>query len=157
MKTVIQRNLDLTKVYSLEGVSYIPLIEGGGTCCDNCGKLISNIAHLKSEGKSFYVGLDCMDTLLQQSETVLNWNDQYKYNWIFKAAIQKAKSTRTKIMKLKKEYKENLIVRLVEFADQFGFSYEKKCEKYGSSPLGWDYRYDNEFKELTLNYVKDLI
>jgi hypothetical protein len=155
MKNVIQRNLDLSKFYSLEGVTYTPLIDGNGTCCDNCGKPISNIAHLKADNKSYYVGLDCMETLLQQSQNIISWDDQYKYNWIYKAAIQKAKSTRAKIVKLKKQYGDGLIVTLVKFKDNFGFRYEKKCEKYGSSPLGYDYRYELEFFDITFNYVKD--
>jgi hypothetical protein len=157
MKTIIQRNLDLSKVYTLEGISYVSLVDGGGTCCDNCGKPISNIAELKSEEKHYYVGLDCMDTILEQSQNVMSWDDQYKYNWIYKAAIQKAKSTRAKILKLKKQYGDNLIVTMVEFKDKFGFSYDKKDERWGTSPLGFDYRYENEFKEITTSYTKDLV
>ena len=155
MKAVIQRNLDLSKVYQLEGISYVPLIDGGGTCCDNCNKPISNIAHLKCESKNYYVGLDCMDTILEQSENVLSWDDQYKYNWIIKAAVQKAKSTRAKILKLQKKH-SSLSVQLVEFEDNFGFRYEYQRGQY-SEPLGWDFTYDNEFKEMTLKYVDGLI
>jgi hypothetical protein len=157
MKTVIQRNLDLSKVYTLEGINYISLIDGGGTCCDNCNKLISNIAELKCDRKSYYVGLDCMDTILQQSQTVLSWDDQFKYNWVFKAAIQKAKSIRAKILKLQKKHGDKLIVTLTEFPDKFGFSFDVKDEKWGTSPLGWDYGFDNDFKEITLGYVAGLI
>lgn len=157
MKRIIQRNLNLSLVYTLEGISYISILDGNGTCCENCGKPISNIAHLKSEGKSYYVGLDCMDTLLEQSKNILSSDDIFKYNWVYKSAIQKAKSTRSKILKLRKKY-PTLKVNFVEFEDSFGFSYEAPDEKTGyTNPLGWDYTYNNEFKELTLNYIKDLL
>jgi len=153
MKTVIQRQMDLSKVYKLEGIQYISILDGGCTC-DNCGKLIANIATLESEGKRYSVGLDCLETLLQQSETVLNWDDQYKFNWIYKAAIQKAKSTRAKITKLKKEY-PSLVVELSEFEDRFGFRYSRTKNGHWD-PLGFDFTYQNEFKELTLGYLQGL-
>lgn len=39
-------------------------MEGNATVCDNCGAIISNIAHIKTpENKHFYVGMDCAETL----------------------------------------------------------------------------------------------
>ena len=157
MKAVIQRNLDLSKVYELIGVRYESLIDGSGTTCSNCGKPISNIADISNDGNHYSVGLDCMDTILQQSQTVMSWSDSFKYNFVMKAAIQRSKSVRAKILKLQKKHGESLIVTLVEFTDCFGFNFELKCAKWGTSPLGWDYTYDNEFKAITLQYVKGLI
>ena len=44
-----------------------PYWEGGGTCCANCGKLISRIATVKSDKGTFEVGFDCLETLLQNN------------------------------------------------------------------------------------------
>ena len=156
MKAIIQRNLDLSKVYELAGVSYQSIEDGGGHSCDNCGKIITNIAQLKCEGKSYYVGLDCMDTLLEQSQNVLSWDDQFKYNWVYKAAIQKAKSLRAKILKGVKKY-PSYTVKQVEGVGKDGKEWYGFRFNNGNEPLGWDYTYDIEFKELTLSYVKGLI
>jgi len=53
--------------YELIGVSYVALIDSIGTCCDNCGRLISNIATIKHEdGTNYTIGLDCSKTLLSK-------------------------------------------------------------------------------------------
>ncbi len=65
MKAIIQRALPLTEKYGLVDKKYIPLVESCGTCCDNCGQLIANIATVRSEsGLLFTIGFDCLETLL---------------------------------------------------------------------------------------------
>jgi hypothetical protein len=64
-KKIIQRQMSLETKYILTGKKYIPVLDGGGCGCDNCGKLIANIATVKNEdGKSFNIGFDCLETFL---------------------------------------------------------------------------------------------
>lgn len=50
--------------YEKISTTYIPLIEGQGACCDNCGRLIANIVRVKHEGGEYYtIGQDCAKTL----------------------------------------------------------------------------------------------
>lgn len=64
-KNIIQRNLPLNIKYNLIDKKYISLIDGSGCTCDNCGKLIANIATVKSEtGVTYNVGFDCLETFL---------------------------------------------------------------------------------------------
>lgn len=48
-KAIIQRALPLTDTYKVHSFSYVSLIDGQGTCCENCGKLISNMVTLKNQ------------------------------------------------------------------------------------------------------------
>ncbi len=65
MKNIIQRHLPLNIKYFVTYKKYIPLSEGYGQCCDNCGQLIANIATVKNEdGKVFNIGFDCLETIL---------------------------------------------------------------------------------------------
>ena len=65
MKTIIQRNLPLDTKYSLIDKHYSSLIDGNGTICENCGRLIANIATVKSgNGKVYNIGFDCLETFL---------------------------------------------------------------------------------------------
>lgn len=55
--------------YGLVNYSYVPLSESFGTCCDNCGKLIANIATIKNDiSQTFTVGLDCAKTILGKTD-----------------------------------------------------------------------------------------
>jgi len=65
MKTITQRNLPLDTKYVVVDKKYIPVLEGGGACCDNCGRLIANIATVKNETSDiYYIGFDCLETIL---------------------------------------------------------------------------------------------
>lgn len=65
MKTITKRNLPLNVKYVVSDKKYIPLVEGMGLCCDNCGKLIANIATVINEnGFTYSIGFDCLETLL---------------------------------------------------------------------------------------------
>lgn len=64
-KKIIERNLKFTDTYIYVSTRRGNLIDGDGTCCDNCGKLISNICNVvrRSDNKNFYIGTDCAETL----------------------------------------------------------------------------------------------
>ncbi len=66
MKAILQRKLALNITYNVIDKKYIPIEQGlGAYCCDNCGKLIANIATVKNtNGESFNIGFDCLETLL---------------------------------------------------------------------------------------------
>jgi hypothetical protein len=150
-KTIIQRNLDLSKSYTLEGVMYSSIEDGNVQSCDNCGKLICNIAHIKTQGKSYYIGLDCLDTILESNKRLISDNDYIEYIFGDKPAIQKAKGLRTKILNYSKKYPEFVAI-FKEFKDSFGFSFDQPT----GPRLGWDYTFNLKYKDLTLNYIKNL-
>lgn len=153
MKNIIQRALDLSKQYELISVSYCSIEDGGGQSCENCGKLITNVATIKSD-KFYQIGLDCLDTILENNQRIISDEDYLKYQYSDKPAIAKAKALRAKILKYSKQY-PNFTAVFKEFKDRqgndsMGFSYEN-----GEGPrLGWDYTFNPTYKELTLNYVK---
>ena len=64
MKAIIQRALPLNVRYAVIDKKYIPLSEGFGCACANCGKPIANIATVKSENGTYYIGFDCLETFL---------------------------------------------------------------------------------------------
>jgi len=84
MKTIIKRNLALDTKYVVIDKKYIPIENGCGLGCDNCGKLIANIATVKNEnGEMFSIGFDCMETLLINN-SLLSTNDIVEYERIKK-------------------------------------------------------------------------
>lgn len=100
MKTIIERNLPLTEKYFLVDKKYIPLVESFGTCCDNCGQLIANIATVKSEsGKVFTIGFDCLETLLINN-SLLSSGDVAEY--------EKARAQLPKIIRASKKLSETI-------------------------------------------------
>jgi hypothetical protein len=100
MKAIIERALPLNEKYTLLDKKYIPLIESFGTCCDNCGKLISNIATVRSEsGKVFTIGFDCLETLLINN-SLLSTGDIAEY--------EKARVQIPKVIRAAKKLKETI-------------------------------------------------
>lgn len=100
MKTIIERQLSLDVKYILIDKKYIPLTEGYGYTCDNCGKLIANIATVKNtEGKSFNIGFDCLETILINN-SLLSTNDIKEY--------ELAKAMIPKIIRFSKTIKEQV-------------------------------------------------
>lgn len=84
MKAIIKRNLSLDTKYTVIDKKYIPLENGGGYCCDNCNKLIANIATIKNEiGETFYIGFDCLETLLINNN-LLSGSDVKEYEIVKK-------------------------------------------------------------------------
>jgi hypothetical protein len=173
-KKVIQRNLPLDQKYLLIGVSYLSVENGGGHSCDNCGKLITNIANIQNDHKkNYYIGLDCLDSILENNN-LLEHESYARYIFSDKPAIAKAKSLRAKILNAtKKDSTFKATMYAPEGKDYFGFSYTclktktwvydreakdfKDVEPYlEEDRLGFDYRFDVKYKELTLNYIKGL-
>lgn len=152
-KRIIQRALPLDVKYSIIGVSYLSLEDGGGCSCDNCGKLITNMASVKSDKGSYTIGLDCLDTVLLNNN-LLNSEDYLQYLYSDKPAISKAKSLRSKILK-KSKSDPNFKATFKELKDGFGFYFETTINGR-FDPQGWDYTFNSDYKELTLNYVKGL-
>lgn len=173
-KQIIQRALPLNVKYFLVGTTYQSIEDGGGCSCDNCGKLITNVATIRNEsGNSYAIGLDCLDTILENTKLLDN-ESYFKYQYSDKPAIAKAKSLRAKILKnLKKD--ASFKAKLYDPADKdyFGFSFSvtkiknyrynevtkelDKVEPYEfKEPAGFDYTFSSEYKELTLNYIKGL-
>lgn len=64
IKQIIKRNLPLNVKYTCIDKKYIPLVDGCGCTCDNCGRLIANIATVKSVNGTFNIGFDCLETFL---------------------------------------------------------------------------------------------
>ena len=64
-KQVNRYNLPLDHKYRIIGFDYCgSILDGGGSTCDNCNRIIVNIATVETEeGKRFDVGLDCAETL----------------------------------------------------------------------------------------------
>lgn len=156
MKKVIQRTLPLNVKYQLISVSYLSIEDGGGCNCDNCGRLITNIAHIKGDD-SYCVGLDCLESIIINNG-LLDVESHFQYMQSDKPAFAKAKSLRAKILK-KVKTDSNFSAKLHEFANGFGFSFSSKRIISGqqyNEPLGWDYSFDLKYKDLTLNYVKDI-
>lgn len=61
------KNLPTGK-YSLIGSTYVSLIDGEGTCCANCGRLIAELVTVKNEDQNrhFIIGKDCAKSLLAE-------------------------------------------------------------------------------------------
>lgn len=95
MKKIIQRSLPTDVTYELIESFYSPLIDGG-TCCENCGRPISNIAKVKSKYGTFYVGMDC-------AETLGGIGNSLNFEYVHKARFAQAKQAVSRINKLIKD------------------------------------------------------
>jgi len=144
VKRLLQRALPLKEIYTITGYNYIPLIDGEGTCCDNCGKLIANMVYLKdSKNKTHTVGNDCAKTLTFASA------DLFKLETEINNAFNEGKTLRTKIVSHLK--KENITG---------AYAWENtKYEKYivfmvkrGGTSMQRLY-----YPEISLRYVEDLL
>ncbi len=100
MKQIIKRNLSLTTQYTVIDKKYIPLENSIGYCCDNCGKLIANIATVRDEkNEVFNIGFDCLETLLINN-SLLSTHDIQEY--------EKVKKMIPKILRFAKSLKETI-------------------------------------------------
>ncbi len=99
MKKIIERSIPLNVTYTLTNKRYGSIIDGNGCTCDNCGKLIANIATIKNAGTSYNIGFDCLDTILENN-AILSNVDIKDYR-AYKASL-------SKVMKLIKRIKEVL-------------------------------------------------
>lgn len=73
MKKIIGK-LPVNVKYNVVNIDYKPKDAIDYTICDNCGKIISNIAIMEDEDKKrFSVGLDCASTMqLYQNNEIFN-------------------------------------------------------------------------------------
>ena len=101
MKTIVNRKLDLTVKYILTDKKYIPIEQSAGAyCCENCGKLIANIATIKNpEDQTFNIGFDCLETILINNN-LLSGFDLVEY--------EKVKKMIPKVLRFSKTIKETL-------------------------------------------------
>lgn len=74
-KQINRYNLPLDHKYRIVGFDCGgSLLDGGGTVCENCNRLIVNIATVENEsGKRYSVGCDCAETL-----SLVDCNDFWK-------------------------------------------------------------------------------
>lgn len=57
-------NLSHDTTYKVISSNYLSILDGGGTSCDNCNKLITTTVEIEdASGKQFTVGADCALTL----------------------------------------------------------------------------------------------
>ena len=140
MKTIIQRALPLTDVYKIHSFHYVSILEGGGGCCENCGKLIANIVTLENQhGVKFIVGSDCAETL-----TI----DKSKMFFEVAPAFKEGKALRTKILNaLKKTTQRDKIVRVY-------ISNDYLMMKRGDGSNIWQ---KMNYPDISINYIKDLL
>jgi hypothetical protein len=119
MKQIIQRNLPLNVKYILTDKKYIPLeVSIGAYCCDNCGKLIANIATVKNDlGNSYNIGFDCLETILINN-SLLSTNDVKEY--------QRIKSMIPKVLRFSKTIKETAILNRENNLTLTGLKFEKQ-------------------------------
>ena len=123
MKAIIERNLSLNVKYVLIDKKYIPLENGFGTCCDNCGKLIANIATVRNEpGNVYNIGFDCLETILINN-SLLSKHDVAEY--------EKVKKMIPKVLRFAKSLKET--IQLNNGLD--GFKFERPTDYFLDS--GW--------------------
>lgn len=95
-KRIIQRALPLSQKYTLISTNYISLVDGYGCACDNCGKLIANMATVKGDDNKYYtIGLDCLETFLINNNILDGKSiEQFK---IVKKSLPKVVSVREQI------------------------------------------------------------
>jgi len=99
MKNIIERKLPLNTIYTLTDKKYISLLDGMGCTCDNCGKMIANIATVSNGERSYNISFDCLDTILLNN-CILSDMDIVEY--------QSYKAGLSKIMKFIKHLKDVL-------------------------------------------------
>ena len=144
MKTIITRALPLNTKYILVDKMYIPLEQSGGAyCCDNCGKLIANIATVKNEaGKSFNIGFDCFETILINN-SLLSTGDVLEY--------EAAKKMIPKILRFAKTVKETLLLNSNPIT---GLFFEKPVSVYSMEYHTFYWLHNNLHKSRNNDYVK---
>lgn len=87
MKNIIERKLPLDRTYTLLDKQYVSLESGFGCICDNCGRLIANIATISDNTCTYSIGFDCLDTILTNN-MILSKEDIADYV-AYKVALSK--------------------------------------------------------------------
>jgi len=145
--------LDTTKIYTLVDKKHIPLEQSAGAyCCDNCGKLIANIAVLKHNTDIFNVGMDCLENILKNN-LILSQTDIKD--------IEAYKKMIPKVLRFAKQLKE--LIQLNNGLD--GFKFEKPTIFAGD---GWitywllkgnqkPYNTNVKIKDMDFNFLTDTL
>jgi hypothetical protein len=93
-------SLPLNTQYHVIDKKYIPLMDGYGLTCDNCGKLIANIATVTNdENKTYQIGFDCLENILINN-SLISQSDVLDY--------EKVKAMIPKIIRFSKVIKEQM-------------------------------------------------
>jgi hypothetical protein len=150
-KKHIQRNLPIDTSYKLIE-SYYSSIEESGCSCDNCGRLISNIAVVQDtkRGVQYNVGMDCAGTLT-------GIKGDFNYEWLHKIYFNEAKSARAAVMKMIKRGATEVTAKT--FAAGEGFYKEEGAGMWSTN--GDDVRQHRNWKQYPasswLKYVYPMI
>jgi hypothetical protein len=121
--------------YKINSINYLPC--ECATVCDNCGKIISNIANISNEnGKTFSVGLDCADTM-----SCYNNNEEHQLLEHKKILARRAKFVKW----FKTEYKSHFI------RDNNIWFYKSMQTEWQSF---WTYRMPLDFFRNTYPYLQ---
>lgn len=96
-KRIIKRHLPLDVKYTCVDKTYLSLVDGNGTCCDNCGQLIANIATVKSVNGTYTIGFDCLETFLLNNNLLEGFSAE---------DLQDAKKTIAFVLRFSKHIKE---------------------------------------------------
>lgn len=99
-KRVSQKNVPLNQQYILVGSFYQSMEDGGGCICENCGRIITNVATIQgvTDGRQYSIGMDC-------AETITSIRDGIEFIFA-KGSFSQAKSARATILKAIKKSKE---------------------------------------------------
>lgn len=151
MKTIIQRNLPLNVKYTVIDRKYIPVLEGGGSVCDNCGKLIANIATVKSVNGTFNIGFDCMETFLLNNQILEGFNIEEH---------ERIKKMIPKAIRLSKQVKD--FISLNKGLNVSGLEFERST--YETDWITWYYtgnfrKYNTniKLKDVDFDFIVDTI
>lgn len=141
MKAIIQRALPLTDTYTVFSFAYVPLMDGIGTCCENCGKLISNMVTLENQkGEKFVVGNDCADTLTIDKSAMM---------FTVNPAFNEGKGLRAKLLK---HFKNNAINGAYIYICNEGNQFLVMQISRGGTAMQRIY-----YPEITLPYINTLL
>lgn len=135
-KKVIQRSVPLNQRYEIVSSFYQSLEDGGGTICENCGRLITNVATIKgqSDGRMYAIGMDC-------AETITSIKDEWELH-VAKVGFAQAKGARAAILKMIKKAKELGIpyeVKIKTHETEKNFYKEIGSGMWTFNPLGETY------------------
>lgn len=151
MKNIIKRNLPLNVNYTVVDKKYIPLLEGFGCTCDNCGKLIANIATVANpDGVRFNIGFDCLETFLLNNN-LLSQGDIEQY--------EKVKKMIPKVIRVSKEIKDIVDRNKDNSVKITGITFDKPTYESDYKSFYWESsnaRRTNSYfkiKEMDLNFL----
>ena len=145
MKAIIKRNLPLNVKYNLIDKKYISLVDGNGCSCDNCGKLISNIATVKNDNlETFKIGFDCLETLLLNNNLLSqkSISDYINFKKFLPVYIKKSKELKETIINTNLQ-NLNKIVSLELEANDFIKTVNSYKNYSKSQYFNFNYIFDN--------------